>query len=280
MAENQAADPAKGNQTAAVDPAKGGTVLTGTTPDKGAAPLATGTTPELPHAWMTGLTTEQKADVELLKTLAKFPKGIPDLAPSYVELEKKVGQALTVPNEKATAEEWAAFYAKIGRPAKPEDYKLEKVELPEGLTADDAMRQDFLMLAHKIGMTNTQADALNSWYMTKMGEQVTAAQKIVKTTREEAEKALRDKYGAGYDSAQAYMERGFQQLGTPALASKIAKSGLGNDPDFIEMFIKYGKLTSDHPFVDGSRGEHTESSTIGNRTDEQIAATLYPDQAK
>jgi len=280
MADNQAADPAKGNQPAAVDPAKGGTVLTGTTPEKGAAPLATGTTPELPLAWMSALTTEQKADADLIKALAKFPKGIPDLAPSYVELEKKVGQALTVPNDKATAEEWAAFYGKIGRPAKPEDYKLEKVELPQGQEPDVAMTQGFLKTAHAIGLTAAQASALYAWYMPQMGQQIEAAQKIVKISTAEAEKAMRTEFGAEYDSRQAYMERGFQQFATPRLSTLFAKTGLGNDPDIIRMFIKMGQQISEHPFVDGSRGEHTETAVVGQRTDEQIAATIYPDQAK
>lgn len=278
MAENQAADPTKGNQAAAVDPAKGGTVLTGT--DKGAAPLATGTAPELPHAWMSALTTEQKADVDLVKALSKFPKGIPDLAPSYAELEKKVGQALAVPNEKATAEEWATFYSKVGRPAKPEDYKLGKVDLPEGLTADAAMQLGFLKTAHENGLNNAQVAALHSWYMTEMGKQIVAAQKIVKISKAEAETAMRKEFGAEYDSRQAYMERGFQQFATPALSQLFSTTGLGNHPEVIAMFIKMGTVISEHPFVDGSRGEHTETAVVGHRTDEQIAATMYPDQAK
>ena len=278
MAENQAADPTKGNQTAAVDPAKGGTVLTGTTPDRGAAPLATGTTPELPHAWMSALTTEQKADVELVKALAKFPKGIPDLAPSYAELEKKVGQALTVPNEKATAEEWATFYGRVGRPTKPEDYKLEKIELPEGLKADGAMEQEFLKTAHTSGLTPAQVNAVRGWYMAEMGKQIVAAAKIVKISQTEAETALRKEFGAEYASRQAYMERGFQQFATPELSSLFATSGMGNHPDVIRMFIKIGQMISEHPFVDGSRGERTESGVVGQRTDEQIAAVMYPDQ--
>lgn len=280
MAETQVADPKQGNPPTVVDPAKGGTVLTGTTPEKGAAPLATGTTPELPHAWMSALTTEQKADADLVKALSKFPKGIPDLAPSYAQLEKKVGEALTVPNEKATAEEWAAFYSKIGRPAKPEDYKLEQVQLPEGLKADTAKAQEFLKVAHELGLNNTQANSLYGWYMAGTGKEIVEAQKIVKISSVDAEKAMRQEFGAEYDSRQAYMQRGFQNFATPALSQLFSTSGLGNHPDVIRMFIKIGQLISEHPFVDGSRGAHTETGVVGHRTDEQIAATMYPEPVK
>ncbi len=278
MEVDQAADPTKDNQQAVEPPAKDETVLTGVAPES-TPPLAVSATPELPHAWMTGLTTEQKADADLVKSLSRFEKGIPDLAKSYAELETKIGQSVVLPNAEASPEEWAKFYERMGRPEKPEDYKLEKVELPKGLKADEAMEQEFLKVAHAKGLNNDAVNALHGWYMTEMGKQVVAAQRVVKTTQAEADTAMREELGAGHAAAQAYMERGFQQFATPELSNLFRTSGMGNHPDVIKMFVKIGKLISEHPFVDGSRGGQAETAAVGNRTEEQIAELLYPTKA-
>jgi len=271
MSDLQATGPVQDNPGAVEDPAKGETLLTG----GDTTPLAEGVTPGLPHAWMTGLTTEQKADADLVKSLSKFEKGIPDLARSYAELEKKQSQVISIPNETATEEEKARYRKAIGVPEKPEDYKLEKVELPEGITTDEEMQKAFLQIAHTTELNDKQVNAINQWYMKAIGGQILAAQKVVKTTQAEAETALRQKLGADYDAAHTYMERGFKHYATPRVAALFAKTGIGNEPEVIEMFSKIGKSISEHEFVDASRGEHVETGKVGERSDEEIAEVLY-----
>lgn len=276
MSDLQTAAPVLDNAAVAETPGQEGSVLTGDLPAAvGTPPLAEGAaTKELP-GWMSQLPADLKGD----EALAKF-QNVWDMANSYKELEGKLSTAVVPPGEGATEEEKARYREAIGVPENIEDYKLGEVSLPKELTVDEAMQKDFLKIVHAAGLNNTQADGIYQWYMKTYGEQVVAAQKIVKTTQEEANTALRNKLGAGYDAAQTYMERAFADYGTPHVAKLFAISGVGNDPEVIEMFMKIGKRTSEHGFVDGSRGEHLESGTVGNRTDEQIAATVYPDQKR
>lgn len=254
---------------------KGETLLTGgeegTTP-----PLADGDAPELPHAWMRGLTTEQKADAGLIESMSKFEKGIPDLAKSYAELEKKQSQAISVPNEKATEEEKALYRKTMGVPEKPEDYKLGDVELPDGITTDEAMQAEYLKIAHEANMSDAQANAVHQWYMKTFGEQVAAAQVVVKTTLKEAAAGVRERHGVDADAAKTYLERGYKHCATPSLKESLDASGFGNHPDMIDLFITVGKLVSEHPFVDGSRGEQLEQAALGDRSLDEIADTIYP----
>lgn len=275
MSEPQVAAPIEDNVAAVVPAAKEGSLLTGEGEGTN-TPLAEGTLPELPHAWMSGLTTEQKADADLIKSVSKFEKGIPDLVRSYAELEKKQSQIISVPNETATEEEKARYRKAIGVPDKLEDYKLEKVELPEGLTIDEAMQKDYLKIVHTEGLNDAQVNAIHKWYMKTIGEQVVAAQKIVKTTKAEAVASLQKKYGADYDAGITYMERAFNEFATPHVQLLFDKSGMSNEPAIIEMFIKMGKVMGDHKFADGSRGEHLETGTVGQRSFEQIAESVYP----
>jgi len=274
MSDQQATAPDKDNAAAVENAAKGGSLLTGE--GEGTTSLTESVTLELPHAWMNGMTTEQKADADLIKAVSKFEKGIPDLVRSYAELEKKQSQAVSVPNEKATEEEKVRYRKAIGVPEKPEDYKLEKAELPEGLLIDEAMQKDFLQIVHTAELNDTQVNTIHQWYMKTIGEQFVNAQKIVKATEKETVDYLRQKHGVGYDAEMSYMERGFNLIRTPHISVLLAKSGIGNDPEFIEKCIELGKRVKEHEFVDGSRGEHLETGTVGQRSDEEIAAVVYP----
>lgn len=271
MSDPQAGGPGTDNPAAVEEPAKGETLLTG---GKDTTSLTPGVTPELPHAWMGGLTTEQKADADLIKSLSKFEKGIPDIVGSYAELEKKQSQVVSIPNETATEEDKARYRTAIGVPEKPEDYKLEKVELPEGLTTDEEMQKAFLQVVHVAGLNDGQVNAIHQWYMKTIGEQIVAAQKVVKTTAAEAQAALRKDLGADYDAAQTYMERGFAQFGSLPVKVLFDKTGISNDPEVIKMFVKIGKAMSEHGFVE-PRGEHPETGKVGERSFEEIAEVVY-----
>ena len=275
MGNEQATAPETENAAAAETTGKESTLLTGAG-ETGTPPLADGGTSVIePTGWLAALTKEQKANQELLKSLSKFKRGVPDLVDSYAELERKQSNVLAVPNEKSTEEEKARYRKTIGVPEKPEDYKLEKVELPAGFDADEAMQGEFLKVAHGANLSTAQANAIHGWYMKTIGEQVKEAQVLVKTTTEEATAAVHKKHGVDSEAAITYMERGFKHFATPELAGLLKITGLGNHPEMVDLFIKAGKLVNETPFVDGSRGERQESG-VGNRTDTQIAEKLYP----
>ena len=256
----------------------GATLLTGEGEEETTPPLAESGTQKLPHAWMAGLTAEQKADADLVKAFSQFERGIPDLVPAYAALEAKLGKALVVPSETATDEERAAYRTAIGVPEKPEDYTLGEAKLPDGFTVDEAMQGEYLAAAHAADMTPAQAKAIHSWYMKTLGPQLVAAQKIVPTTMEEAAAAVRQRHGSDADAVNTYMERGFKEISTPAIHALFRRSGLGNHPDIIDAMIKVGKLVSEAPFVEGQRGETEQKGKIGDRSFDELANAAYPEK--
>lgn len=261
MADEQAASLVTDNSQAAGDTGQGGSALTAgkTTAATGTPPLAAGATEASPPAWMAQLPSDLKAD----QSLTKFAT-IGDLGKSYKELEGKLGKAVVLPDEKASAEEWAAYRKAMGVPEKSEDYKLDKVQLPEPLKVDAKSEAEYLALAHKLHMTNDQAKALHSWYYQNLARDT----KVVKTSMAEAEAIMAKEMGADWAAGKTYMERAFATFGDPETAKLFDFTGLGNHPGVIRMFVKMGKAISDHPFVEG-RSERTETDR---------AHILYPDQ--
>jgi len=230
---------------------------------------------QLPHVWMAGMTAEQKADEEFVKRFEKFQKGIPDLTKAYAELETKLTDSVTVPSDEATDEEIGRYRKAIGVPDKSEDYELEKIEMPDGVEVDDKMQGNYLAEAHKLGLSQTQAKAMHEWYMTTVGLQLAEATKVVKTSHEEAEKAMTERHAKDPD-AMVYLERGFAAVATPELTTVYNTTGLGNHPAIVDMHIWIGKNIGDDKFVDGSRGVGLETSPVGKRSDAEISALMYP----
>jgi hypothetical protein len=259
---------AKDGSVLTADPTTTATT-TSTTP-----PLAAGVTPALPQPWMSGLTSEQKANAELIKSLSSFEKGIPDLVEFYAKAEVAKGKAIVVPSEGASKEELAAFRKAVGVPEKPDDYKLEEVKLPNGETLDPEWDKNLKALAHKINISQGQLNELHKWYFADLAE----AMKFVKTSAQAAHAALRKEMGADYDAAMTCKARAVKRYLSEAAATRFEKTGLGNDPEIIKMFAAIGKEMGDHVFAEGTRGEKPEAGTFGTRTNDQLAKVLYPDK--
>lgn len=277
MLNDPAAAPNVDNAAAVEPPAKDATLLTGG--DGGADPsLTAGDTPTLPHAWMQGMTTEQKADEKLIEAVSKFEKGIPDLVKSYSELETKLSQSVVFPNEQATEEEKVQYRKAIGVPETKEDYKLEKGKLPGDLEYDEDMEKAFREIAHKEGYTNAQANALFGWWTAKLAQDIVDARKIIKTTQAEVEQQLRNELKGEYEPTKAFMDRAVEKFCGPDIKALLVQSGLGNYPGFFKMFAAIGKAISEHPFVDGSRGGSATGGQVGQRSFDEIAEAVYPEE--
>jgi len=239
----------------------------------------------LPHAWMSGLTTEQKADAELVKLLSRYERGIPDLSKAVAELEKKASRP-AVPDEKASAEEWAAYRKAIGVPEKPTEYKLEKGPAPKGMEIPDGAEKALRETAHKLGLTQDQASALFKWYQIQRLQEFRDAVVEAKTTREKTEAELKAELKGNYNQEIAYMQRAveryFKDPRTKAdlgLADLFSQSGLGNDKRVIRMFARIGRDMAEHGFVEGSAPAE-RGSTFGHRPDAEIAELVYGRQSQ
>lgn len=284
MAVDQAASPATENSSVADTAAKGDSALTGTEAE-GAASSTKGAPTGLPHAWMGGLTAEQKADADLVKSLSKFEKGIPDLARSYAELEKKQSQMLAIPNEKASPEDRTRFQKALGVPEKPEDYKLDKVELKH-ITPDTQRVSALLAVAQKNGVSQTAMNELYKAFMLSADQDFATLKKVGDAAREKALVLLKGELGARFDEAIVRKDRALEMVGkkNPEAMGRYIKwadtSGAGNEVANIEMWAVIGELIGEHAFVDGSRGAHMETGTFGTRTDQQLASALYDKSKK
>lgn len=89
-----------------------------------------------------------KALVHAQRMLGKTPEG-------YVRL----------PGTDTTPEQADAFYAALGRPAKPEAYTLPEFDLPDGYEVQEQLINGFTKAAFDLGLTTTQVSGLYEWFL-------------------------------------------------------------------------------------------------------------------
>ena len=179
------------------------------------------------------------------------------LADSYFNLEKlighdKAGRAIVPPKEGAPQAEVDAFYAKLGRPEKPDgyDFKLDQ-NAPKEFA--DAAAAEF----HKAGLTKAQGDALGAWYQSQIAQQSQAFQ----AQSENEYRALQAEFGARLPDAEEAGRRAVKAFGLEPEALGKIEQAIGTSA-MMKMFINAGERLLEAP----SPGKSSSNSAIGGLT--------------
>lgn len=179
----------------------------------------------------------------------------PLLAKNYVHAQRLVGaKGVIVPGEKATPEEWNAYYKALGRPDKPEDYAIT---LPEGVTEDrlDKTRiESWRKELHAQGLTKKQAEAVIAGAIKEEFGGMQAREAAQTKQMQEWELKLRTDLGQKYDETLNYAKLGLKQFGNEHIAQLLDESGLGSHPEVVKLFAAIGHKLSDDTARGGAGG--------------------------
>lgn len=156
---------------------------------------------------------------------SKGYKDVNEVVNSYRNLEKAIGvpkeRLLKLP-EKADDPAWNDIYGRLGRPEKPEEYKLE---LPKD--ADTGMVDWFKKTAHELGLTRKQAETFFKSYNDMAGGKLAEMQNAAIQTEQQAEANLRKEWGKAYDQNLTVVAEAAGKLGIDdAMVGKL-KGALG-----------------------------------------------------
>ena len=132
-------------------------------------------------------------------------KGIRSMASQLVNAQKMNGQLTggrefaILPNEQSDEKEIEAYHTKTGRPLTAAEYKLNEMQLPEGLPRDDKLAEHMGNILHKAGASAKTATAVHNGYVEYIKTTMEAAVTQEKLDDAAANKELRGKLGAAYD---------------------------------------------------------------------------------
>ena len=200
-----------------------------------------------PTDWRAGLPEELRGEKSLESIKGKdWSEAGPALVKSYVNAQKLVGaDKLVIPGKDASPEQVAEFRAKLGVPAKPEDYV---VTLPEGMTEDNLdkkLMDTWRSRLHAQGIPKTQAEAIIKEYLADNAAQMTAQAKAAEKQQQDWELSLKQKFGSNYDTEVNFAKFALAQLGDQQLAAVLDQTGFGSHPAVVEFFAKAGRAISD-----------------------------------
>jgi hypothetical protein len=185
-------------------------------------------------------------------SMADF-KEVGDLAKSWVNAQSLIGaEKLVIPKDEKDEAGWNQVYAKLGRPEASTGYKLPTIEgVPEGFTIEEERVKSFLDNAHKIGLTQRQAEALYQSYVTEQLGLFNQHLESGDQARAAAEKALRVEWGKGYEANLSLAKKSLSWALGKEKAQEIADR-YGNDTTLLRLLAKVGNELSEDVLGPGS----------------------------
>lgn len=214
-------------------------------------------------------------ELKLHPSILKFKDPI-SLGKSYIELEKRMGSRVEMPDfEKAKPEELETFYTKWGRPEKPDAYEYPK--LPEGMNIDDGFGNSVKSLAHKLGLNKNQFNQLTQWGIEQSQGMYIEQQK----ENEKSQSALKAEWGFRYNDN---LEKSHKALAMMTgyndkhpFLKYLETSGMGNNPEFLKFLHEFGEKFSEDKFIDPSiQKTEMNKENAKKRINEIKADTKHP----
>jgi hypothetical protein len=175
------------------------------------------------------------------------------------DLNEYRGQSLRIPTSDASPEVWGEFaqrlgekvpgviklpqspedpgyadlmnnvFNQLGRPADVNGYKLP--EIPEGVTPQPEAFKAFGEMAHQLGLTQKQFEALAK---RELETQMTAAQAQAKT-KADAEAALKAEFGAAYETKTSMVKEFLQKFMPSVAGMDLAAFGPATVKEFAAL---------------------------------------------
>lgn len=214
-------------------------------------------------SWLNDLSDEYRTHPKI----SQF-KSVEDMAKSYMNMEKSFGNRVPMPSEDWDESQYNDFYNKLGRPESPDGYEFGKAEgLPEDFEINEQFMKDFANTAHQSGMTKAQAQKAWNMLQQKTYESQKNAYDSYQQSLKERNDALKQEWGGEYDSNIAAAKK-LMNLAGEEWIEYLKKSGLGQEPEFIKVSAKLGKMIGE----DNIKPTKQSSATVTPaQADEQIS---------
>lgn len=204
--------------------------------------------------WKSTLPDDLKND----PTLSNF-KDIESLAKTVVHQQKQMGNRIPIPKDE---EGFNELYAKLGRPDEPTAYETK---VPDDMAEyfGEPQLNEFKNVAHKIGLNQSQVDALINYQTGAIQHQLENEPAMLAAQKDETETALKQDWGLDYNKNMKAAQRALQVYGDEEIMD-LMNTSAGNHPAVVKLFARLGaEVTEDMT-------QNTQNNTLAaNKLDAQ-----------
>lgn len=247
-------------------------------PAPGAAPPGDTTQQHAPTpgqaAWWEGKITEPEV-VDFMKAKNyQTPEDAARAAWSANKMMKLEPAVQAFVEGKATPEQEAAVYNRLGRPESADKYELKP---GDGIQVDESLDKLARGLFHEAGLNQKQADKMyQGWnaQVAKLNEATVAAESAA---NEAAVAELEKSYGADLTTNKAAGLRVMQSLGLSEQQMDAIQKNIGAAP-LIDLMVRIGMKSAEGKFQ-GSGGQGGDPDNVSGMTKEQAASRIAVLQA-
>lgn len=227
---------------------------------------------EVTESWIKTLPEAAQKDPDMQKY-----KSMDDFYKSYAEQRKLVGEkGIIKPKDDAGDEEWNKYYNSLGRPEKPEGYQLT---VPEDLHESIKMTEDsattYKEMAHQLGLTQKQADGMNSLLLQAVDSVVKNHEKQQTEAMQATEAALRKEWAGDFDANKALVGKvATQILGAEGIEKLGGAEGLGNNPYFNKLIYSLASKISEDTLKNIPPLSQTNEGNVGEMSESDAKKAL------
>lgn len=243
-------------------------------PPVDSSPPTPGSADEVPQDWRNWshhIPEDMKSD----ETLNRFGTTA-DVAKAYVEIRKKMGGSIAVPNGDSSKKDIAEFYDKLGRPAESDSYKLPEMELPDEIKVSDETVKWFRETSYNLGLSQLQTENLYREYHSMLRSEHEGQGKASEEYRNETMENLKKDWGASYKDNIDTASRTAQQLFPDDFIEALNQAGVGNDPVILKAFFGLSKKIGGDS-IKGTTGDRSiiEEKSLNEQRAELLRNPLY-----
>jgi hypothetical protein len=174
--------------------------------------------------------------------LAKF-KDVSGLARSYLEAEKTLSKRLSIPDDKASGDEWGQFYNKLGR---PEDKKY----LDNREVEDQDLLDKYETVLYESGISKRQGEELLKRFETLNSELAANSNSNLQAKKDQHLASLQKTYGETFDQKIPLMQAAMQKIGSSELADLVEQTQY--HPGLMQLLVSYGETLKSDSLISGT----------------------------
>jgi len=164
-------------------------------------------------------------------------KDVPNLALSYVNAQRLIGADKVALPKNPTEDDLNNIYTKLGKPEQPSGYQIKA----DGQILTEGDVNTYTDIAHKLGLSKTQANGILDYYRSSIQQTTEAMSKDSEQQRQQIEQSLKAEWGADFDAKVSQANRAVADIAGQDLLDMTLQDGtkVGNHPAFIKAFSNF-----------------------------------------
>ena len=160
-----------------------------------------------------------------------------NLGLSYVNAQRLIGADKIPLPKNPTEDDLNNIYSKLGRPEQPSGYAIQA----DGQILTETDVNTYTDIAHKLGLSKTQASGILDYYRSSIQQTTEAMSKDSEQQRQQIEQNLKAEWGADFDAKVSQANRAVADIAGQDLLDMTLQDGtkVGNHPAFIKAFSNF-----------------------------------------